>query len=59
MSKYKCKICNQISTAEEWNKNTINKLGEPITNIEDSPEFMICPKCKGEIYCEDFEEIQN
>lgn len=58
MSNYLCKVCNQTSSAEEWNEKTREILGDPITTIDYNPEFMYCPKCGGQIYDWDFEESE-
>ena len=49
MSNHKCKRCNAVSSAEEWNDVTASSCDEEITKIEDEDAdmaFFVCPGCK-------------
>ena len=49
MKYYSCPLCEVISSAESWNKFTINKYGSDIGLIqtEEKDELLyICPDCE-------------
>ena len=65
---YSCYNCGEKSTAEEWDKATVAKLGNNIDTVEDTvlkglnditnERYHICPKCGEECYLTKNSEVK-
>lgn len=60
--KVKCKFCDTVHEAEEWNKTTLRLCGEGFTEIEKGINsknwFYICPSCDNPCFKNDRETIK-
>jgi hypothetical protein len=57
---FKCKYCNNTSTANEWDEETVRECGEIDKGIEEGYNNMnyyyICPICGQKSYKKDWNE---
>ncbi len=60
--KVKCRHCNTVHEAEEWNKSTKMSCGEGFTEIEKGVNsnnwYYVCPSCWCDCYKKDREIIE-
>jgi phage FluMu protein Com len=55
---YKCPLCNQVSSAKEWNDEVgksgihypIQGIKPPLTTTNNKLFYYQCPKCKEHVY---------
>jgi phage FluMu protein Com len=62
MYKFKCPRCKKVSTAQEWDKATIEEYGTEIGFIQGERDGNLykCPKCNwGEVEGDDIEEVTD